>query len=57
MRKPWWKSKKVWSAGIAFLVAILNEALGIGLDAEELLVAISPLLVYILGESYVDAHK
>ncbi len=55
INKPFWRSKKWWAAVVAALVPVLNQFFGIGLDSGEVTAIIVPAIVYILGQSYVDA--
>jgi len=56
---PFWKklvsSRKFWAAVVGLLVPIANEKLGLELSPAELLAAITPLIAYILGISFIEA--
>ena len=53
--KPFYRSKKWWTAAIAALVPVANHLFGLGLEAAELVVIVIPLLGYVLGEAWADA--
>jgi len=55
VNKPFWRSKRWWLAVIAVLIPIASHALGWELDTGEIMAVITPIVVYILGQSYVDA--
>ncbi len=55
VNKPFWQSKRWWLAVIAVLIPIASHALGWELDTGEIMAVITPIVVYILGQSYVDA--
>lgn len=51
-----WKSRKLWTAVIAAIFAIVGTALGV--EPEQLSKVLYPLIVYILGQAGVDlAHE
>ncbi len=52
--KPFYKSKKWWTALIAFAVPVVNYLFGFAIDPNAVWVIISPLLIYLLGQAYVD---
>jgi uncharacterized membrane protein len=53
--KPFFKSKKWWTAVIAALIPIANNVLGWELDPIELMAVVIPLIGYIMGEAWTDA--
>jgi len=53
--KPFYKSKKWWTAVLAALVPVVNHAFNLGLDAAEVAIIIIPLIGYVLGEAWTDA--
>ena len=53
--KPFYKSKKWWSAAIAAIIPILNHFLGWGINVEDLLLIVLPLIGYVVGEAWTDA--
>lgn len=53
--KPFFKSKKWWAAAVGFVVPVINLVFGLGIDPIIVWTVISPLLVYVLGQSAVDA--
>ena len=57
MRKPAWKSRKFWVGVCGFAVLLINEIWGIDIDSAALWAVASPILVYIIGESWVDGQK
>lgn len=57
MEKPFWHSKKFWTAVIATAVPILNHAFDIGLTQESLIQVTGPLIAYILGQGLADLGK
>lgn len=54
--KPWYRSKKWWTAAIAALVPVINQVTGLGLDAAEIATVVIPLALYVLGEAHADAN-
>lgn len=53
--KPFYRSKKWWTAILAAVIPVLNHAFGWGIDAEELILIVLPLIGYVLGEAWTDA--
>ncbi|MFQ5826178.1 MAG: hypothetical protein ACE5IA_02365, partial [Dehalococcoidia bacterium] len=51
------KSRKLWTATITTLVLWVSAVAGLDLDLEQILGIASPIIAYILGESWVDARK
>jgi len=51
------RSRKFWMAVISALLVILNDGLGLGIDAEAVLAFAGIVLGYIFGEAYADAHR
>lgn len=57
MEKPFWYSKKFWTAVIATAVPVLNHTFDIGLSQENVTQIIGPLMAYILGQGLADLGK
>ena len=53
--KPFYKSKKWWSAMIAVAIPVLNHFLGWGMDMEQVALIVLPLIGYVFGEAWTDA--
>lgn len=51
------KSRKFWFAMGSVVLVIANESLGLGIPEEAYWAVILPVMAYVFGESYVDAHK
>lgn len=51
------KSRKFWMAVVSGLLVIANEGLGLDLPQEAIMTIAAVVIMYILGEAYVDAHK
>ena len=50
--RKFWQRKTIWTVVIGVLVPILNRALGLDMDIDEVGVAISPLLLFIGTEQW-----
>lgn len=55
LRRLW--SRRLHVAILGCIAGLLQKKLGLNLSIDELLVALSPLASFVLGESYVDAQK
>ena len=53
--KPWYRSKKWYTAMLAAIIPILNNRFGFGLETQELLAIVLPMIAYVLGEAWTDA--
>lgn len=51
------KSKKFWISVIGLSVPVLNGAFGWGLVVEEVYAAMTPMIVYVLGQGMADFGK
>lgn len=51
------RSRKFWMAVVSALLVVLNDGLGLGIDAETVLAFAGIVLGYIFGEAYADAHR
>lgn len=47
--KDWYRSKRLWLAGLSAVVVLLNDALGWSLSLEQVIQVVSPLLAGLLG--------
>ena len=56
-RKAPWLSRKWWAMVIGVIAALVTHLTGLDLDTETLAAIILPVVVYILGESYIDSRK
>lgn len=50
--RPFWARKTFWATVAAVLVPIVNKAAGLDLDITEVSAAITPLVAFVLGESW-----
>jgi len=50
--RPFWERKTFWATVVAVAVPILNKAIGLNMEIEEVSAAIAPLIAFILGESW-----
>jgi len=53
--KPFYKSKKWWTAIIAGIVPVVNTYSGLELSAAEVTAVVVPLVTYVIAEGIVDA--
>ena len=54
-QKPFYRSKKWWTAIIAALVPTANSIFSLGMEAEQLATIVLPLIAYVIGESWIDS--
>lgn len=50
--RPFWARKTFWATVIGVAVPILNRVTGLDLQIEEVSLAVTPLIAFILGESW-----
>jgi len=51
------KSRKFWLTVAAMLLVLINEGFGLGIPEEAYWAVVLPIVGYVFGESYVDAHR
>ena len=51
------KSRKLWVSVLSTLVVVLTQVTGVELDTAQLVATLSPIIAYILGQSWVDSHN
>ncbi len=54
-QKKWFASRKLWVAVLASGVTFGNAYFDLGLDAQQVILAVSPIIAYVLGQSAVDS--
>lgn len=55
--KKFYHSKKFWASAVGALVPVLNQYLGWGLTAEQVMSILAPVLAYTLGQGLADLGK
>jgi len=50
--RPFWARKTFWATVVAVVIPIVNRVAGLDMQIEEVSVAITPLVAFILGESW-----
>jgi len=51
------KSRKFWLTVAAMLLVLINEGFDLGIPEEAYWAVVLPIVGYVFGESYVDAHR
>jgi hypothetical protein len=51
------KSRKFWLTVAAVLLVIANEGFGLGIPEDAYWAVIAPIMAYVFGEAYADAHR
>ncbi len=50
-------SRKFWLVVASMLLVLLNEGFNLGIPEEAYWAVVLPVVGYVFGESYVDAHR
>ena len=53
--KPYYKSKKWWTAILAAAIPAANGIFKLGLETEQVMTVVLPLIAYVIGEAWVDS--
>jgi len=51
------KSRRFWLTVLTVILVVANEGIGIGIPEEAYWAVVLPVMSYVLGESYSDAHR
>ena len=51
------KSRKFWLTTATVALVVLNEGVGLGIPEDAYWAVVTPVMAYVLGESYVDSKK
>lgn len=51
------KSRKFWLTVGSLVLVLANEGFGLGIPEEAYWAVVLPIVGYVFGESYVDAHR
>ena len=56
-KKPFYLSKKWWATIGAILIPVLNRVFGLEMNTEDIVVILTPVLIYVISQGISDIKK